>query len=133
MAITVNWDDEAKTIIRTTFEGRWTLEEFWQAVQAQYALMDEINYKANFISDFSNSSMLPSGALSHARRLINTKQHPHTGPVSVVVGANRFVEGFFGLFNRVYDDTAQKHRILFAPTLEAGRTLLAERRLNEHS
>jgi hypothetical protein len=127
MSITVNWDDDAKTIIRTTFEGRWTLEEFWQAVQAQYALMDSINYKANFISDFSRSSMLPSGALSHARRLINTKQHPNTGPTSVVVGASRFIEGFFGLFSRLYDDAAQKHRILFAPTVEAGRALLAQR------
>jgi hypothetical protein len=125
MGITVNWDNDEKTVIRTTFDGRWTLEDFWNAVQDQYRLMDEIPYKVNFISDFRNSGMLPSGALSHARRLISTKQHVHTGPISVVVGANRFIQSFFGLLNKVYSDTARKHRIIFASTIEEGRALLA--------
>ena len=131
MAITVAWDNEDKTVIRTTFDGKWTLEDFWNAVNEQAVLMDQVDYKVNFISDFGNSGLLPSGALGHARRLLTTKQHRNTGPVSVVITANKFIQSFFNMFSKVYGGAASKHRIVFASSLNEGRTLLDEL-INKH-
>jgi hypothetical protein len=123
MRISVDWYDANRTIILTRFDGRWTWAEFWEAVNHQSDLMDSVDYTVNFISDFSGSRTLPSGAISHAKRLLGSKQHKRAG-VSVVVGANALVRNFSVLFDRIYATAAQKHLILFADSYEAAEARL---------
>ena len=72
MGIEVNWDNEAKTIIRYIYDGRWTWEELDLARDAAAKLEAAVDYRVNVIVDVQNSKLLPNGTISRARQVAST-------------------------------------------------------------
>jgi hypothetical protein len=92
MPITVEWDNPQKTIIRQTHLGTWTWEEYYAAADQTLVMLNSVDYQIHLMIDMQQSSMLPSGALSHAA--IAERDHRNNGKV-FLVGANRLVQSLY--------------------------------------
>ena len=60
MPVSISWDDEAKTIIRWDYVGKWTWAEVERASEEALALMNSAAYPICLIHDFSHSAGLPA-------------------------------------------------------------------------
>ena len=61
MPILPQWNDEHKTTIVITYQGRWTWDEFQAAVAATNVLMNSVDYSVVLIHDTLEGSVLPPG------------------------------------------------------------------------
>jgi len=125
MSIQVSWDDDEQSAILYHFEGRWTLDEFYEAVTRGNALMDSVKHRVNTIFDVSKSASLPSGFLP-AIRSIGGKPHANMGQMAVV-GANAFIVSFINVFSKIFPSGGPKRRSMMVSSLAEARTRLAER------
>jgi hypothetical protein len=121
MGITVSWDNEAKTIIRYCFEGRWDWNDFYTARAEAHTMLDEVSYKVGIIVDVQLSNFLPNGAISHIRGL-PYKTHPNTGR-TILVGANTLIQALYNLFQKLY--STNNGNFMLIRTLEEARAMLS--------
>jgi hypothetical protein len=130
MGITVQWDNDEKAIIRQTFNGRWTWDDLYAALDYVAKLTDSVPHRVDAIVDVRQSSMLPGGSVFS----FNTRQHAdklakrndvNRGSI-IVVGANPFLRGLYDTFRGLYADTAND--VHFVATLEQGRAFLNDKR-----
>lgn len=125
MPVTVEWDNDDKTIVRMEMVGTWTWEEAYAGSERGYALLDSVGYEVGVIIDFSRGISLPPNAITHARGMIK-RRHPRTG-LTVFVGANTAFSSLWNIFSRVYTLFAQKQNSVFALTGDEARAILAVR------
>jgi hypothetical protein len=128
MSITVEWDNDAKTVIRFTYVGQWDLKQFYDTTEQSNALMASVDHKVDVILDVRKSSLIPKNFVS-TMRTIRFKTHPHTGSL-VLVGGNMFMRtltnaltGFLG--------KSQQHPFTMTETLEEARAILANHMLTK--
>lgn len=120
MGVTVEWDNAQHTILRYTFTGQWTWEEFAAAFAEARALAKPVRHPVYYILDVRAMTAMPSGALA---RLRNIHLHHHGEDfVSVVVGSDPTIEALYILLTRTYKAIAKRYQ--FAETLEEARALL---------
>lgn len=124
MGIVVHWDDDQQTILRWDFEGAWNWDDFYTVQAEVNDLSSKAEHFIDVIANMQNTMMLPSGALSQFGRI--AKASKERSGVTVVVGANRFIETMLNIFGRFQRDAAR--RILTASSLEEARTILLQRR-----
>jgi len=119
MNIEITWDDEAKTIIRYTFQPGWTLTEFHEVYhEARKMIQESPNRVSGIIVDDSRHAMPPKDALMAFRRTVKEGTLPivivsigHTGRILM----------------KVVESAFQKERpIFYVETLDAARTLLQD-------
>lgn len=123
MPVHIAWDNEDKTTIRYDYEGKWSWDELYNISNKALEMFKSVSHTVNVIHNLTNSTNLPSGALSHAQRF--TSQNPENWGVSVVVGTSGFINGLLQVFRKVYRQFGERY--FTAATLEQARQLLAER------
>src|SRR5689334_16940942 len=123
MPIKVQWDNEDKRVMRYTFEGRWTWDEYHAAIAEAFQLVKDLPYMVNILLDFTNSNLIPSNALSHFTSSMKTP--PREFDVAVVVSKSGFIETLVALFRRISGKMGDK--LVAVKTLEEGRAFLATR------
>ncbi len=123
MPITVQWDNDQKTTIRYEFAGRWTWEQLFAANDERDAMMKTVDYRVDLIADLRNTMVVPPGAASQFKRIAQARAG--TG-VTVVVGANRFMQIMLDVFKLVQRQS--ESALATAGSLEEARALLARRR-----
>jgi len=130
MGITVQWDSDDKTIIRQTFDGRWTWDDLYAALDYVAKLTDSVPHRVDAIVDVRHSSMLPGGSLFS----FNTRQHAdklakrndaNRGSI-IVVGANPLLRGLYDSFRGLYANTASD--VHFVASMEQARALISDKR-----
>jgi hypothetical protein len=123
MSIVVSWDNPEKTAIVYTITGRWTWDEFYEALQQERAMLEaEAGERVNFIVNMEQGRMLPDNALSHFARMPKSS-HRKAG-MMVLVGAGGFVQALMNILGRYPGTAAQK--IVAVPNMEAARAFLAQ-------
>ena len=127
MGFTVDWIDEARTILCYTVEGKWTWEQFYSARDRARQLADAAEAGLiDTIIDIRNGSLMPNSALTHFR---NLSQHSHTRigvGTAVIVGDNLFVKSMMTVMRTVNGKRMEKFHI--AATIEDALALLARQR-----
>lgn len=125
MPIQAVWDNEEHTAIRYIIEGDWTWDEMNAAIATSNAWLDTVDRKIDFIHDMSQSSGVPSGALTQLKRYIG-KEHPNTGR-SVVIGARKSIANSVahGLIDMVQKLYKRDWGFVFADSLDEARDRLA--------
>ena len=100
MPINVMWKNEEKTMLGFMYEGKWDLNDFYQANQQGNSMLDSVNYPVALVMDVQGSRMIPNGFIA---ALSNTskKIHPNAGIV-VMVGVNVFARAFVDIFRKIY-------------------------------
>jgi hypothetical protein len=104
MSITVKWDNEAKTIIRQTYERNWQWEEFYAIADQTRALVKTVSHQVDIIADFLESGPLPLGpAITNARRVLSNL--PSNWNSLIVVTNNGFIRVMVMMFNSYFANT----------------------------
>jgi hypothetical protein len=124
MSITVVWDNPEQTIVRYIYNGQWSLDNFYHALQESRDMMDTVNYRVGLIIDVQNSKLVPNGVLSHGKN-VSLRKHPNQGK-SIIVGASGFVRTLFDVYKKVYRTSFDEGAYAFASSLDDARNLLLQ-------
>jgi hypothetical protein len=125
MSVTVQWDNEDKTLVRYDFEGRWTWDEFYAAYEQGKKLTEAVPYKLFYIlypKDNTSQRYLPSNFLSHAVA-INRQSDPNAG-LTVIVSQSPFVHGLLSVLTTVMRFAGQRYAT--SRTLDEARAMLVK-------
>ncbi len=123
MAIQVNWENDEKTVLLNIYEGAWTMDDFYLAVQQTNALLDSVSHRVNIIFDVAKSPNFPKGFMG-AIRTQSQKPHANNG-IMVIVGINAFVRVFYDMFTKVYTKQAVRQPTYMAANYEEAHAIFA--------
>lgn len=124
MPVNIEWDNEAKTIMRMEYVGRWTWEELYAATAKSHEMFDEITHKADFIHNWLQSGGVPSNAIVHTKNLIE-KRHPNVGVV-VLVWNNSLIKATWTAFSKIYPGIMKRYTFWMSPSVEEARDRLMQ-------
>ena len=122
MPIHVSWGNDQKTYTVFTFEGKWTWEEYHQAIAEAFQLVKDCSYTVNILIDMSSCHLFPQNLLSHVGS--SMKQAPKHFDLAVIVTSSRFVELLASTIDRLYGQRDTHLRV--AKNLEDGHRLLQQ-------
>lgn len=89
MGITVKWDNEEKTVIRHTYKGNWTLDEYIEASNQTFTMIDEVGYPVHLLIIITEG-VRPISDMMIAARDDRTKRHDRQSKV-IIIGASSFM------------------------------------------
>ena len=90
MPIHITWENEERTIIRHAYEGKWTIQEYYELIRKNYEHIDSVNHTVDIINDLRNTSQLPGDMIPAIRYAIQNR-HPNEG-INVMVGASALIQ-----------------------------------------
>jgi hypothetical protein len=125
MSIEVHWDTEDQQTLCYQFDGKWTWDDLYEAVNRANLMLDAIERPTPVIVDVSGISGIPSGAMSQASGLMH-RSHPNIS-LTVIVGANRFVRMMADMFTRLRPQSP--HTYTFVTTLEEAYHVIQEKQV----
>lgn len=123
MSISVQWDDDAHTIILWTFDGRLTWDDFDRASAATSAMYATVDHLVDMIYDIRKATLIPANVVAYFRREFPAK-HPSTG-LYVIVGADGFIQLLWTTFTTLISPHLKAH---FCPTPDAARAFILQQR-----
>lgn len=127
MGITVIWDDEAHTILRTLYEGLWTWEEY-QAASVQAGMMlNESSHRIDGIIDIRGTRYVPSGYLEAMRAMARVSLIPQIG-IIVIIGEHVAYE-MFDTFAR--QEGGVSFRYAYAASLKMAYAIIEASRIGQ--
>jgi hypothetical protein len=92
MPVHIMWFDSHKRSIRMHFSPSWKWDDFHAAIKHINTLLDDAPVPVDVIIDFTNGSVMPTGAIQHLRRIV-TQCHPNRNRV-IMVGAKHYTRAF---------------------------------------
>ena len=126
MAIFIDWANEDRTIISYTFMGSTSWDEVYHALDVgEQRIQDRAN-PVDVLVDIRQAETLHAGVLLnqstrlHAQNLV-TRVQSMSGQI-VVVGAEPILRSIYAMLRVLFAEKAAA--VLFAPDLDAARTLL---------
>lgn len=122
MPITVQWDNPEKTIIRVTFDGRWTHREFTTAVQQRRQLMESVTHHVDVIVDMSGGQFIPTRMIT---TLVNLNRHiPANRRLLIYVRASRLFRVIVSTVVRIVPRAGQN--VLFVDSISDAKAIIAK-------
>jgi hypothetical protein len=98
MPIEIQWDDEAKTIIRENYLGQWTWDNFFTMSIQAAEMMQTVDHRVDILANMKDGIMPTSGAsMSNSRKVLLAL--PSNWGVIVVV-TNSFVSVLASIFKQ---------------------------------
>lgn len=126
MTITVQWDDEARTIVRWVFDGKWTWDEYNQAMIESNERVRGVTHPVDAIMDLTHSNMLPANVLSNTHAA-----HDEIQPKNIrwiyIVSHQALLKALINIFARLYERFG-KGGLAMVESLDAAYTDISKRR-----
>lgn len=98
MPIEIQWDDDAKTIIRENYLGQWTWDNFFAMSTQAAEMMQTVDHRVDILANMKDGIMPMSGAsMSNSRQVLLAL--PSNWGVIVVV-TNSFVSVLASVFKQ---------------------------------
>jgi hypothetical protein len=120
MPVEVTWDNPEKTIIKRTFTGQWTWDEFYTTSATVMDMMSEVEHPVYVFADFLGGANLPTGsAMTHARNVI--RNYPDNWAGLIVVSNKLFIGMMVKSFGSVFASMATG-KVFMAESLEEAYT-----------
>jgi hypothetical protein len=128
MGITVQWDNEEKTVIRYDFTGYWDWAEFREKAEEAFTLTRSVHYRVDTISNFLPGTFIPRDAIFQFRRIMT--EAPENRGVNCIIGVSQFIRTLVNVFSRFYPQLGE--RLMVATSLAQARSFLEQRRSSIH-
>ena len=119
MAVTLDWEDAARTVIRVTFHNQWTWDNALTAKAEAGAMLDMVDHQVSLMVCWENENWMP-GDYQNNMRMIANETHPRLKQV-VLVRSNTVFQQFFRLFKMLYHVPFE---FTYVKTVEAARAML---------
>lgn len=100
MPYTQAWDNENKTILRQTFTGTWSLEEYFTSVDLIAETLKDQPQVVHVIIDMTNTIAAPHNLLTGAR-YAEKKLHGKLKGINIFVGPNLLVRSTIELARKL--------------------------------
>lgn len=100
MGITVNWEDEAQTILRMEFEGHWTVDELRKVGTDCILMIRTVKHPVYVVSDFTESAGVPIGVFWQARDL--NQMRPPNWEAGITITRDALSRNLLEMFGHVY-------------------------------
>ncbi|MBI5668525.1 MAG: hypothetical protein HZC41_11015 [Chloroflexi bacterium] len=123
MPITLDWDNDDKTILLERFISPWTIEEYYRLIDDEAALMAQVSHPVHLILDGSQSPLAPRQMFTGIQYAL--KRLPPNQGLIVFVRANRLLQLFIEVARQMSPQIAQA--TCYARSVEEARRLIAER------
>lgn len=115
MGIRVSWDNDERTIVRQTYEGQWTISDFYNCVDESARLLHSVDGPVDLIVDMRDCTPPPNGII-RGYRYADSKV-PDNQRLLIVVQASDI--------QKVYD------RVVDSITLRIGRNRVSVETMDE--
>jgi hypothetical protein len=110
MPVSIRWEDDDKTVMRYTIQGRWTWEELYPCFEEGIEMAKSVSHRFDVIIDFSQTSHLPGNAITHLRGIAE-RQVGNMG-VGIFVTSSRVLLAIFQVAVKVYPKIAHYFRMV---------------------
>jgi hypothetical protein len=132
MSISVDWDNDERTIIRWTFSDPWVWADFRVGYERSHALMESVEHTVHILADVREGTKVPVGNIMSNVRMLITRYPSNLG-IHVGVSQNLLVRVMGqtvgrllpkGIGNGVYAvETMEEAYVLFAREARKTRQL----------
>jgi hypothetical protein len=122
MPITVQWDDDANTILRLVYIAPWTWDEFFEAFDEATGLVRRADYEVSVINDGRHAGQPPPDLLGHVQATIEVL--PANLGLMIVAESEFYGKTVVQLLQQMYPDSMSNWRI--TPTVDAARAMIRE-------
>lgn len=120
MSIKVRWYDENKTVITNIYGKSFQIEDFYNAIEVSYELMDSVDWTVDVIQDARNLKRIPPGVFSILRH-VERKSHPRRGEY-IYVGMNTLANAVVNMARQMAPEAISRHHVV--DTIEEADKLL---------
>ena len=124
MPISVEWDNDEKTIICVTYTDLWTWDEAYAARSNVLTLAQTVPQVVDVVHDMRCCELIPRGALTHVRDMLSTPSA--RGGILAVVGTGRLLQTLYMLFSGLYARLVEENNLKLVATLEEAYLRIAE-------
>ncbi|HEX2619859.1 MAG TPA: hypothetical protein VHL11_06925 [Phototrophicaceae bacterium] len=122
MAITVEWDNQTRTVAIFHFTEGWTWDELYVAVARYNEMVDSVTHSVCMIIDIPPEHRVPPAFTTHAKNIANQmRPHAYGG---VIVSKSYATRLIIGTLRNLRDPNALRFR--FADSIDKARKMLAE-------
>lgn len=121
MSVRVDWYEPEQKNIAYFFEGRWTWEETFLAVDEAVRLLDSVDYPVNLIVDVRKTIFMAMINFEMLSKIANaaTMNHPNTKNL-FLLGGNHFLGVLFNIFSQLFPKASARYtRVETEEELEA--------------
>lgn len=121
MAMTVEWDNEDKTILRAETRGMWTWDDYHEHLSRTFDMVKKLDHTVHLINVRHPDSIQPAGnMIPHITRAFRSM--PDNMGITVMVGMSTFTVSMSKLFRKLFPQT----RFVLADSVEDARLIIAE-------
>jgi anti-anti-sigma regulatory factor len=107
--VDIRWENDAKTIIRHTYSGKWDWKDFYTALEHRSPDL-QASTGVKTLIDLREVSHFPSDTILHLRDA--AKQTKATDGLIVVISNNSALMTLFHVFIRVYSRIGKRLRLV---------------------
>ena len=122
MSVNLVWDDSQRTTLRFDYEGEWTWNEWYAAMDEAETLIHELGDTVYFINNLGDSTYLPKNAMTNFKQ--NAIHFHSLVRATVMVSENLFIKVMYNTFKRFAGAWAEQY--YFVTSLEEARQMIAE-------
>lgn len=133
MTVTVAWDDLENRVLCYNYTGQWTWPEQEEAVTHALELVGAARVPVDVIADFTESFLVPAGAVSNFRLSILRLDRVLPFKTAVLVLRNEFMRQMLVTFTRLYGRGGLGARLYAVKTLEEAHEFLRAQRIGDNS
>lgn len=106
MKVQVQWDNDAKNIVRYKFEQGWAWNDLHQALDDAGELINTVSHQVDVIMDISSANLVPKGALSQINRAYANPKPPNIG-ITVIVAPNSFMSAMVSMAKKIWGNKTE--------------------------
>lgn len=129
MPMTPKWEDEQKTIICTESEGRWTWDEFHQALDRIVEMAKSVEHRVDLINTAAPTAVTPKGSgMPHYQRGIRSL--PDNVKLLIFANRSRLVKVIFSLFSN-FQKQGSTPRLVITASMEEAHKVIEEDRTKQ--
>ena len=121
MGIRLEWDNEEKTVLCHVYEGNWTVDDFYLAVDESRKLLLGVDHPVDLIIDMRTGGDPPSGVLSAYQYA--DRQVPDNQRLIVMVNPGAVMQAFNRIVGNIAPRASENRYLV--DSMEEARELIA--------
>lgn len=123
MAITVNWDNAEKTVLRCDFDKIWSWNDVFAMNREIERALTTVAHPVVVMMIMDGKQFPHSGTLTYTKNLF-AQDHPNYARHVIFIGGNPLLKTFERIIRKAYVQSMENVRIDYADDLESARRLL---------
>lgn len=110
MAITIEWDNPEKTVLRYRFIDNWTWDEYLEQLKEGREMMASVSHHVCILNDFTPMKSLPPNFITLARSVINSR--PANTGLAIFVSTSSFFKIMHSVLKKIIPEVPTSYLLV---------------------